>query len=133
MTLRNTDQVEPQEPRDDLEIEAQPQAVEPPRTVCTARLGRPLSAQYIGAKRSSSIRERLVPENLGPTPLQAPGLLPRNQELGLPQAHLWVSLSETCSPPPPRCSTSPLPHIPGPPLPGNLNNHAPVPARTSCG
>ena len=27
-----------------------------PRTVCTARLGRPLSAQYIGAKRSSSIR-----------------------------------------------------------------------------
>ena len=26
-----------------------------PRTVCTARLGRPLSAQYIGAKRSSSI------------------------------------------------------------------------------
>ena len=55
--------------------------------------------------------ERLVPENLGPTPLQAPGLLRRNQELGLPQAHLWVSLSETCSPPPPRCSTSPLPHI----------------------
>ena len=38
--------------------------------------------------------ERLVPENLGPTPLQAPGLLRRNQELGLPQAHLWVSLSE---------------------------------------
>ena len=29
MTLWNTDQVEPQEPRDDLEIEAQPQAVEP--------------------------------------------------------------------------------------------------------
>ena len=27
-----------------------------PRTVCTARLGRPLSAQYIGAKSSSSIR-----------------------------------------------------------------------------
>ena len=27
-----------------------------PRTVCTARLGRPLSTQYIGAKRSSSIR-----------------------------------------------------------------------------
>ena len=27
-----------------------------PRTVCTARLGRPLSAQYIGAKNSSSIR-----------------------------------------------------------------------------
>ena len=27
-----------------------------PRTVCTARLGRPLSAQYIGAKRSSSVR-----------------------------------------------------------------------------
>ena len=27
-----------------------------PRTVCTARLGRPLSAQYIGANRSSSIR-----------------------------------------------------------------------------
>ena len=27
-----------------------------PRTVCTARLGRPLSAQYMGAKRSSSIR-----------------------------------------------------------------------------
>ena len=38
--------------------------------------------------------ERLVPENLGPTSLQAPGLLRRNQELGLPQAHLWVSLSE---------------------------------------
>ena len=28
-----------------------------PRTVCTARLGRPLSTQYMGAKRSSSIRE----------------------------------------------------------------------------
>ena len=27
-----------------------------PRTVCTARLGRPLSTQYMGAKRSSSIR-----------------------------------------------------------------------------
>ena len=27
-----------------------------PRTVCTARLGRPLSAQYIGARSSSSIR-----------------------------------------------------------------------------
>ena len=77
-----------------------------PRTVCTARLGRPLSTQYMGAKRLLVNQgERLVSENLGPTSLQALSLLRRHQELGLPEALLRVSYSE--HPPLPRPGAAP--------------------------
>ena len=73
-----------------------------PRTVCTARLGRPLSTQYMGAKRSSSIRGSA---SFRKTSAQ---LLSRRlgfQELGLPEALLRVSYSE--HPPLPRPGAAP--------------------------
>ena len=82
-----------------------------PRTVCTARLGRPLSAQYIGAKRSSSIRGSASFRK--PRPNFAPSAWPSSAEPGTRTATgspVGLALG-TCSPPPPRCSTSPLPHI----------------------
>ena len=77
-----------------------------PRTVCTARLGRPLSHAVHGSKALLVNQgERLVSENLGPTSLQALSLLRRHQELGLPEALLRVSYSE--HPPLPRPGAAP--------------------------
>ena len=77
-----------------------------PRTVCTARLGRPLSTQYMGAKRSSSIRgSASFRKTSAQLLLQALSLLRRHQELGLPEALLRVSYSE--HPPLPRPGAAP--------------------------
>ena len=83
-----------------------------PRTVCTARLGRPVVHAVHGSKALLVNQgERLVSENLGPTSLQALSLLRRHQELGLPEALLRVSYSE--HPPLPRPGPAPttFPHI----------------------
>ena len=58
-----------------------------------------IGAPVVGAvHRSESLLvnegQRLFPEDLGPTPLQALSLLRRHQELGLPEALLLVSHSE---------------------------------------
>ena len=83
-----------------------------PRTVCTARLGRPLSAQYMGAKRSSSIRgSASFRKTSAQTPLQALSLLRRHQELGLPEALMRVSRSEHAPLPRPGAAPTPFPHI----------------------
>ena len=77
-----------------------------PRTVCTARLGRPLSTQYMGAKRSSSIRGsasfRKTSAQLLSRRLAFFGVT-RNWDL--PEALLRVSYSE--HPPLPRPGAAP--------------------------
>ena len=83
-----------------------------PRTVCTARLGRPLSAQYIGAKSSSSIRGsasfRKTSAHLPSRRLAFFGVT-RNWDCQ--RLLLRVSRSEHAPLPRPGAAPTPFPHI----------------------